>query len=122
VSTPEAAPHLLRPLVWRTHAAECSHGRGITANVHRNHGNTRYQLRGSRGEQEGDRAAVAVSDQMHGLAAPRGEQRSQVRDVLIEHRRGEAAIVRRPSKASAVIDDRPTTVGCCRKESIPGAG
>jgi len=51
MGAPQAALHRFRPLVWRTHAAECSHGDIVTANVERDHRDTQRQLRSAGGEQ-----------------------------------------------------------------------
>src|ERR1017187_7913767 len=89
--TPEAPAHRLSPLVWRTHAPECSHGCGVAANVHRHHRDAEHQLRRPCGEQECDGAAVAVADQVNRLDTSPGEHRLEVGDVLVEHRGGETA-------------------------------
>src|ERR1700722_28768 len=122
VGAPEASAHRLRPLVGRTHAAECSHGCGVAAHVCRHHGDTADQVRRSCGKQQGDGAPIAVTDDVNRLDTTLGEHRPEIGDILIEHRGGEPATVGRPAEPLPVVHDRPATTGTCGQESVPGPG
>ncbi len=94
VGTGQAAPHRLRPLGRRTHAAECSHGHRVTANVHRDDRHADHESGGACREQQRDGAPVAVADEVYRLVVAPAEDGTKVGDILLEHVRGEGPVVR----------------------------